>query len=56
MYNSVKAKSKQVKATEVNKEEFEKIIKTFLEELQEEIENETSLSINIKVEYLEKVN
>lgn len=56
MYNSVKAKSKQVKATEVNKEEFEKIINNFLEELQEEIENETSLSINIKVEYLEKVN
>lgn len=55
MYNSVKAKAKQVKASEINKEEFEKIIKTFLEELQEEIENETSLSINIKVEYLEKV-
>jgi len=56
MYNSIKAKAKQVKATEVYKDEFENIINAFLNELDKEIETGTRLNINVKVEYVENVN
>ena len=56
MYNSVKAKAKQVKANEVSKDEFKRIIEIYLKELEEEIKDDTKLNINIKVNYAENVN